>query len=198
MKTGTKSLLFGVHQLFWHPIVVYIAWLFMYGQPSFKELICIFIHDWGYIGKPNLDGKEGLLHPELGAKIARTLFGDKYYYLCAGHSRSYSKLINIEPSKLCWADKLAFVFDPMAFYLLRAKLSGELTEIRHYGLNNEIIDLDASNKAWFETTIKYTLNIPEIEKLIEYSQKIHPKISKIIFKKYINYEGSKILWKKEK
>ena len=75
MKIGTKSLLFGIHQIFWHPYVVLRAWVYLYGRPSFKEMVCIFIHDWGYFGKPNLDGAEGSLHPMLGENIAHFLFG---------------------------------------------------------------------------------------------------------------------------
>jgi hypothetical protein len=130
MKTGTKSLIFGIHQVFIHPVVVYKAWKHLYGKPNFKELICIIVHDWGYFRKPNLDGKEGTTHPELGAKIADFLFGKQYYNLCICHSRHYARRLDKEPSKLCWADKLSLAFESKKFYLLRARLSGEIKELR--------------------------------------------------------------------
>ena len=42
------------------------------------------------------------------------------------HSRRYAKVHGLEPSKLCWADKLSIMYDPEWFYLLRARASGEL------------------------------------------------------------------------
>ena len=60
MKMGTKSLLFGVHQFFIHPLMVLLAWIVLYRSfPGLKELVCIFIHDWGYWGKADLKGEEG-------------------------------------------------------------------------------------------------------------------------------------------
>lgn len=56
---GTRSLLFGVHQFLWHPWTVYRAWRYLYGKPTWREVVCIFLHDLGYFGKPNMDGEEG-------------------------------------------------------------------------------------------------------------------------------------------
>lgn len=153
MKIGTKSLLFGIHQIFWHPLMVYKAWRRLYGRPSFKECVCIIIHDWGYWGKPNLDGEEGIMHPKSGALIADRLFGKEYYFLCAGHSRSFAKEFGFEVSKLCWADKISFTFEPKWFYLLRAKLSGELKQAK--------IDYPRgkSDSEWFDNTREYFLKI---------------------------------------
>ena len=81
MNVGTKSLLFGVHQFIWHPVTVLIAWVSLYGRPTWRELICIIVHDWGYWGAPNMDGEEGERHPEVGAEIALRLFGLEYYEL---------------------------------------------------------------------------------------------------------------------
>jgi len=144
MKVGTKSLLWGVHQIFWHPLTVTLAWRELYKKwPSWKEFVCIFIHDWGYWGCPNMDGKEGERHPEWAANLAlfyldnnRNLIkcvhknSTTYYNLCLYHSRHYARLHNSEPSKLCWADKLCYKYDPVWFYTLRAKLSGEIKEYR--------------------------------------------------------------------
>lgn len=149
MKVGTKSILFGVHNFIVHPITVYRAWKYLYGKPTWRELICIIIHDWGYWGKPNMDGAEGERHPEFAAKIAAKLFGQQYGDLCLWHSRHYARKVGAEPSKLCWADKLSIVMEPRWLYLLRAKLSGEIKEYRHTSANSGYIPLSRTNKEWF-------------------------------------------------
>lgn len=146
--TGRKSLLFGVHQFFWHPWTVYKAWVFLYGRPSFKEIICIFIHDWGYWNCPNMDDEQGQKHPELGAYLAKVFLGEKYYWLVLLHSRHYSQMFNYEPSKLCWADKLSILYDPKPFYLFRARLSGEIKEYRN--LATHWIPLSEPDGVWFD------------------------------------------------
>lgn len=141
MRVGTKSLLFGVHNIIWHPVTVIRAWRELYGTwPNWKELVCIVIHDWGYWGSPNMDGPEGEDHPEFGAHFAKNWLDGwsnpfsladedwHYYGMCLYHSRHYARRGGKEPSKLCWADKLSIKYDPRWFYLLRARLSGELTE----------------------------------------------------------------------
>ena len=70
MKLGTKSLLFGAHCFFVHPFCVLIAWIKIYGFPFDPRIwIAILVHDWGYWGKPDMDGLLGKMHPYLGAKI---------------------------------------------------------------------------------------------------------------------------------
>jgi len=70
MKIGTKSVLFGVHAFWWHPIMVAIAWIRLYGFPfDIRIWIAFFVHDLGYFGKPNMDGPDGETHPEFGAKV---------------------------------------------------------------------------------------------------------------------------------
>jgi hypothetical protein len=150
MKVGKRSLLFGVHQFIWHPITVLIAWWELYGRPSWRELVCIVIHDWGYWFCPNMDGPEGEKHPEFGARIAWRLFGQaEYWDLCLLHSRHYARAYGANPSKLCWADKLSILYDPWWFYLTRAWLSGELKEYRKVAADAGFIPLSASNRAWF-------------------------------------------------
>jgi len=119
MKLGTKSVLFGVHQFIWHPVTVLLAWVDLFGIPSFWELFCIIVHDVGYIGKS-----------ELGARIAGFFFGEKARLMCLGHSRSYASSHGLPTSKLCWADKWSPMFDPVHFYWLRGTLSGEIAEYR--------------------------------------------------------------------
>jgi hypothetical protein len=135
MKTGTKSILFGVHQFLWHPFTVALAWRHLYGAwPSWRECVCILIHDIGYFGSPTMDGYSGAshpggkMHPMLGAKIARRLFGQRYFNLTAYHSRWLANLCREQPSRLCWADKYSIRYEPTWFYLLRGRLSGEVYE----------------------------------------------------------------------
>ena len=130
MNIGTKTVLFGVHQFLWHPITVYLAWLDLYGWPKWWEIVCILVHDIGYIGKTDMDGKSGNTHPELGANIAGWLCGEKARLECLGHSRSYAKDHNLPTSRLCWADKWSPMFDPTHLYWIRGICSGEINEYR--------------------------------------------------------------------
>lgn len=150
MKTGTKSILFGVHQFLWHPITVWLAWVWLYKKvPNIKETICIIIHDWGYWGKKNMDDEEGEKHPEVGAKIAGRLFGQEYYNLCLFHSRHYARNAGHEPSLLCWADKLSILFEPWWLYLPRAWASGELFEYRRIAAAAGFIPETDTNRQWY-------------------------------------------------
>ena len=75
MRVGTKSVLFGAHQFLIHPFILAIAWWRLYGFPwDIRLWVAFFVHDLGYIGKPNMDGPEGESHPELGANIMHFLF----------------------------------------------------------------------------------------------------------------------------
>lgn len=75
MRVGTKSVLFGVHAFWLHPFFVAAAWTKLYGFPWDPRLwFAFFLHDLGYLGRPNMDGPEGELHPELGARIMGWLF----------------------------------------------------------------------------------------------------------------------------
>src|SRR5882757_8921986 len=78
---GTKSVLFGAHCFFLHPWFVAAGWCKLYGFPWDPRLwVAFFVHDLGYLGKPNMDGPEGESHPEFGAKVMGFLFDhDKIY-----------------------------------------------------------------------------------------------------------------------
>lgn len=138
MNVGTKSILFGVHAFWWHPFTVAIAWRRLYGKwPTWAEWVCIFVHDIGYWGCPNMDGAEGRKHPVAGARIAAAIVGffsprqaEWAYVSTISHSREYSRLFQYVPSRLCWADKFCCFYDPPWFYLLRGHLSGEIHEFR--------------------------------------------------------------------
>lgn len=160
MSVGTKSVLIGVHACWWHPVTVLLAWIELYGIPNWRELVCIFIHDLGYYGKPNMDGVEGERHPEWAAWFATWYLDrfpklpywpyDDYHDLCLLHSRTYAKKLGREPSKLCWADKLSIKYDPWWFYLLRAQLSGEILEYRKDAIALGGITPESSHRMWFD------------------------------------------------
>ena len=149
MKKGTLSLLIGVHQFIIHPVTVWIAWYKLYGLPGWRETICIIMHDWGYWGKRNMDDSAGETHPELAAKIAGFLFGEKYRNLCLYHSRHYARKYNVEPSPLCWADKLSITYERWYTYLPRAWISGELKEYRQSAAKAGFVPMTSSNREWY-------------------------------------------------
>lgn len=146
MNVGTKSLLFGVHQFLWHPICVARAWRFLHDRwPTIPEWICIALHDVGYWGCSDMDGETGQRHPERGAYWASKVIGwycklrgyppDRtefmqwhYAQFTLFHSRFYAKRAGQPVSELFLADKLAVLFEPQWFYILRATLSGEIYE----------------------------------------------------------------------
>lgn len=140
MRVGTKSVLFGAHCFFLHPWFVAAAWWKLFGFPWDPRLwVAFFVHDLGYIGKPNMDGPEGESHPETGARIMQFLFdrdrfgiGDKaryrWYDFCLFHSRFYAKREGQPFSRLCVADKYALCLTPMWLYLPMVRATGEIRE----------------------------------------------------------------------
>ena len=152
MRIGAKSLLFGAHQFIIHPFNVWLAWYWLYGKPpTFKETVCVIVHDWGYIACSDMDDQDGSRHPILGARIAGFLFGQKYRDLCLFHSRHYSKQAGASPSKLCWADKTSLLFESAPFYLWRARLTGELKEYRIVSELNYGVSTAESDKTWLDS-----------------------------------------------
>lgn len=159
MTVGTKSVLFGAHAFWLHPWFVAAAWWKLYGFPWDPRLwVAFFIHDLGYIGKPNMDGKEGEQHPILGARIMRALFdggrGESDHTLAMGqwgrfsllHSRYFAKSLRMNPSRLCVADKLALALTPWWLYLPMVRATGEIAEYmahaRHRVEGNEAVNAD--------------------------------------------------------
>lgn len=172
MKIGTKSILFGAHQFLLHPVFVAWAWIQLYGFPWDPRIwIAFFVHDLGYLGKPNMDGAEGETHVELGARIMHFLFdrvkrvqmteifpsiqrfvelrndgwdvidycgngvtyermeqSTKWRDFTMYHSRYYAKKNGAKPSKLCFADKLAFCVTPKWMYIIMTSWTGEIIE----------------------------------------------------------------------
>jgi len=155
VRIGTKSILFGAHCFLLHPWFVAAAWCKIYGFPWDPRLwVAFFVHDLGYIGKPNMDGPEGERHVELGARIMTLMFdrkpksyldqlivwevpdatSKKFWFcgrwgrLCLLHSRFWAKKLSTRPSKLCVADKLAIALTPGWLYLPMATATGEIRE----------------------------------------------------------------------
>jgi len=158
MTTGTKSVLFGYHQFLLHPLFVAAAWTKLYGFPFDPRLwLAFFVHDLGYWGKPKMDDVDGETHPEFGAKIMR-IFGQKWHDLVLYHSRFYSLKAGRKYSKLCVADKLAYMYYPVWFNVFLVTLSGEGKEYVQCGvrrgvpadIRSTISDWRKESLAWLE------------------------------------------------
>jgi hypothetical protein len=159
MTIGTKSVLYGAHCFFLHPWFVAAAWWKLYGFPWDPRLwVAFFVHDLGYIGKPNMDGPEGESHPWFGAKVLSWLFDDtenlvfpslcgrtigrictriwgrvpggsgNWFSFSLYHSRYLSKRYGARVSQLCFADKLSFALTPRWLYLPAVNATGEINE----------------------------------------------------------------------
>jgi hypothetical protein len=158
MRVGTKSLLFGVHQFLYHPLTVALAWKRVYTRwPNWWECVAICCHDLGYWGKRDMDGSDGITHPWGGARIAFKVVmllqrwskapaelklerAWRAWELCITHSAGYcwhwnasrGGLLKLPLGLLALPDKVCVLYDPRWFYLLRARLSGEIYEfMRH-------------------------------------------------------------------
>lgn len=160
MTIGTKSVLFGVHQFIWHPLTVGLAWRRLFRVwPTWREWVCIFVHDLGYIGRRDIDGEDGREHPRLGAVLAFRLLGASFGTFTLLHSRDVARRRGMKPSPLCWADKFSVWCDPAWFYLLRAGLSGEIREFKSRAPAHVRDQSDAFWLQWYRTGVK---QIPEV------------------------------------
>jgi hypothetical protein len=133
LRTGTKTVLFGYHQFLLHPLLVAAAWWKLYGFPYDPRLwFAFFLHDIGYLGKRNIDGFQGQLHPFTGAILMGFFFDDapdgKWENFCLYHSRTIAKAFSAPLSKLGFADKLAFLLYPKWLLRVLYFFSGELDE----------------------------------------------------------------------
>ncbi|MDP2779760.1 hypothetical protein [Devosia sp.] len=159
IRVGTKSLCFGVHQVLLHPLFVFLAWRKLYGWPSWREAVCIVIHDWGYWQAPNMDGPEGEAHPWVGAMIARRLFGTHYLWLCLLHSRHLTRALGMSvPSRLCWADKAWHDFMPAWLFVALAHLSGEFAEYRRECVAVGLVEPSATDIECYRTLKQWIMN----------------------------------------
>ncbi len=133
MRVGTRSLLFGEHQLVLHPLYVASAWRHLFGFPWDPRLwLCFFLHDIGYWGRPDMDGESGREHPRLGALAVHRLLdrGPDHTWMdfCLYHSRYLADKGNRPVSRLALADKFSLVLMPWWLWLALAWLSGSLGE----------------------------------------------------------------------
>ncbi len=133
LRTGTKTVLFGYHQFLLHPFILAVAWKKLYGFPCDPRLwASFFLHDIGYLCKPNIDGVEGQLHPFDGALIMHFLFDSAddaaWYHFVLYHSRTIAKTYFAPLSRLGYADKLAVLLSPKWLLRVLYFFSGELTE----------------------------------------------------------------------
>lgn len=158
MKIGTKSVLYGAHCFFIHPWFVAWAWYQLYGFPFDPRLwVAFFVHDLGYIGKPNMDGDEGKLHPYWGASIMGALFGYKWFKFTLYHSRFLAKREGAHFSRLCVADKLAIYLTPAWLYLPMVNWTGEIKEyMKDAAVNsNGKIPVQEDQRKWYTDVQQY-------------------------------------------
>lgn len=178
MRIGTRTLLFGAHHIVLHPILVLVAWVRLYkGLPSWREIVCIVIHDWGYWGKADLDGEQGEFHPLWAAGRVRG-WGKYYYDFVAYHSRFMAGKHAEQISRLCLPDKVGVALYPVWLWALLAHLSGEWQEYRALKKYNDGLDRQSARgffkgyqrlaKLWAETHNPYL----DMEALL-YMQSFH-------------------------
>jgi hypothetical protein len=155
MKTAPRSYFAGMHNPILHSATVIIAWIKIYKHsPSIKESICILVHDIGYLKQTSLDGSDNR-HPELGAMMAQTAFGKKYYELCLAHSRDYAKKYKTPLSKLGYADKYSILILPNWIFNLLIHLGGEAeeyhrtTKTNKWGKPIDVKRIKADYQKWF-------------------------------------------------
>lgn len=189
MTIGTKSVLYGAHCFAYHWLAVAAGWWQLYrwapaieggrwpGILDPRLWFVFFVHDLGYVGRPNMDGREGELHPYPVAFVASCLFDNPrrqrpvraylsepeqkfgpWGLLVLLHSRHLAKALGEAPSKLCAADKLAISLTPWWLYLPGTSLTGELDEYfeqarsetgQRAGISTE------SRRAWFASVGDY-------------------------------------------
>lgn len=143
----------------------------------FDECLCILVHDWGYWGCPNMDGAEGKRHPELGAYLAYWLvfwwyrlrrvprlvasqYGWEARDRTLYHSSHYARMHGARPSALYLPDKASILHEPRWWYLLRARLSGEVYEyIRNSPFAKLPPELQTANGwyLWYKSKVKQKL-----------------------------------------
>lgn len=155
MKTGTKSVLFGVHQFILHPMFVAMAWWIIYRElPRPHELAAIITHDLGYWGASDMDGPQGEAHPErMAAWWNRHFgaFGKRVAVEILGHSRSHARKNNLPLSRLCNPDKLSTALYPRWLYLVLGNLSGEIHEYMRLcqdGKYTDVIKVAKTQTQW--------------------------------------------------
>lgn len=181
MKLGTRSVLFGVHQFIWHPLTVALAWRRLYGRwPNWWQSVAIFCHDVGYIGKSEMDSADGITHPELGAKLTAKVVDwfapqltSAAYDLALYHSSHYARKENQPVSALYLPDKASILVEPVWFYLLRARLSGEIKE--YVTRESNKVGFDLTQRGWlldYREHVQEKVRVWMIQRAIQESCKL--------------------------
>ena len=151
LTLGTKSLLFGGHQFLIHPLLVLIAWVKLYKSfPSWREAVCIFIHDWGYWGVVDLKGAEGDKHPEYGANIADRCLGKEWKEFILGHSSFYIARNGVGRSRLLGPDKYWHCIIPLWAYKLLTVPSGEFKYYRSIKHARQVTGPNEPDSVWYK------------------------------------------------
>jgi hypothetical protein len=123
--------------------------------------LAFIIHDWGYWGKPNMDGAEGELHPYWAGNVMGWLFSEPWDSFTKYHSRFLAKNEHQQPSPLCWADKMAIVHMPSWLYLLVIHATGEV----HEYMAKASVMIEAGghkdSRAWLRDVKKYANEIAQ-------------------------------------
>jgi len=137
---GKRSLLFGCHQIFIHPLFTIIGWVKLYGIGTINIpiLLAIFFHDWGYWSCKTMDG-DGLFHPFRTFVLFNGILPPKSLQEIIGHSRHLSSSYGIPISRLCWADKLGLAVMPSSLWALLAYISSEGWEYMYNPFNNNYV-----------------------------------------------------------
>jgi len=140
MRSGTRSLLFGVHQFLLHPLFVLLAWFWLFGLPPAGMLLAIILHDWGYWGCESMEGHDGSRHPWFAARLLYRLHlpCEGWQALC--HSRFLAAELDAEMSDLGRADKIGTALYPVWLWVLLARFSGEAREYmadKKFEINSE-------------------------------------------------------------
>ncbi|MFC1622416.1 hypothetical protein ACFL1Y_00260 [Patescibacteria group bacterium] len=126
MTEGTKSVLFGCHNII-HSWYVIKAWKILYKKwPETWQMICILFHDAGLLGKNYLSDSEGKEnHWFLGACISGILFGEKGFNFVASHTKNPFIPLNL---KFKAADRYSHVISNSFWPIWNKWIEPEITE----------------------------------------------------------------------
>lgn len=153
---GLQTLLIGIHNPILHGFLVFLAWKKIYHKcPSFKETICILLHDIGYIKEKNPQNNDDR-HPEIGARLCGSLFGLDYQILCLAHSRVYAERLGVPLSRLGYADKYSVLLIPDFLYNVLLHIGGDVaeyhatTKTKKWGYPFDVEILKEEYRKWWE------------------------------------------------
>ncbi|NOS67800.1 MAG: hypothetical protein HOO67_05565 [Candidatus Peribacteraceae bacterium] len=135
-------------------------------HPSRSAKVAFFVGKWAWKLKnlfrpavrdtPGADIHYGLrcammvlLHSREMVRLTREQFGD----------------LSVNPSTLCWPDKYSVCFESKWFYLLRARLSGEIHEFRANAVKSGKVSPESSAGDWLDWYRSYIYRLPDVARL---------------------------------